>query len=130
MPEISEEEYKEYIKLKINAEERKRFIKKYSAENGLEDIEEKRKHFGTVAAMASAYAKRMQRFYEKFGRRPVFSLYWKTEKKYLTEQNLQRNPSGSITIKSHLRNLLAKYGWRFKVDYNLGLLDVIKIHPK
>lgn len=128
MVDITEDEYKEYIRLKEKEERRQRFLKK-KQEEILPNIQETVKSASNARSFAAVYAKRLQKYYEKF-KRNVFTLRWTEEKRYLTDKLLRIDEQGRANIKRHFRGLMAEYGWRFRIYHKYGVLEVRRVHPK
>lgn len=128
MPELTDEEYNEYLRLKTMEAERQRKISKI-AKTQLKDFESKRKSMMTQRSLATFYAKRLQQIYNHV-KQEVFTLRWSKEKQYLTGKVLTNDDKGQLTFKQHFRMWMGKYGWKFRIFHNTGILEVTKCFPE
>jgi len=126
MPEISENEWKEYMALKRKEEIRQKEIDEL-IKKGLPKIKKWRKDLNTTRGMASTFANILLREYERRGKPETFVLdRWKTVQEYLPPKLVVRNKH-RFDLQNHFRMLLRKYGWSVRINHKLGLFEVTKI---
>jgi hypothetical protein len=87
-PEISENEFKEYMALKRKDEIRQREIDKFIKE-GVPSAKKWRKDLNTIRGWASVFAKVLEQEWERRGRPDTFVLdRWRIVQSYLPEKTL------------------------------------------
>jgi hypothetical protein len=125
MPEISEEEYREYIDLKRKEAERQKRIEEMLGK-GTTPMSVFRKDLNTVRGYASVFANVLQKEYERRGKPKEFVLdTWRRVQNYLPAR-LFGIVNGKVNIKHTFRKHLRDFGWSFTINYKNGTFIVKK----
>lgn len=124
MPEISEEQFKEYMALKRKEKIRQQEIDKL-IKQGPSVVKKWRKDLNTYRGHAAVFANVLQKEYERRGKPKVFVLdRWRVVMEYLPPHLInkrKRSPTLNVTF----RRYMLQYGWKFRIDN--GLFEVTKI---
>ena len=125
MPEISDEEYKEYIALKRRDVERREAIEK-TIKHGVMAIRKWRSDLKTPRGYATIFANVLNEEWKRRNYPESFVLdRWKVVKNYLSPVIYIKG--GKHIIRHTFRRYIREYGWLLRVDRTYGLFEVTKL---
>lgn len=125
MPEISGEEYKEYMALKRKDVERREAIDK-TIQKGIIAIKKWRTDLKTPRGYATIFANVLNDEWKRRDYPETFVLdRWKVVKNYLAPVIYVKG--GKHIIRHTFRRYMREYGWFMKVSRTYGLFEVTKL---
>lgn len=127
MPEITDEQHREYMELKRKEKIRQQQIDKMIKE-GVPKFKQWRKDLKTTRGSAAIFAKVLEREWNERGQPEAYTLDTiKNVMNYLTDDLLVKK-GNKIEISKHFRVCLRQYGWAVRLNNRLGLFQVSKIY--